>query len=300
MRVNLREQDLNILIDICHQRQQEYSQLKRREKESFWEEIQEEFYCQTGKEFKNCNQRMTALTKQWVNTVLSLARREVSDKSNEWEKLLNLWNKGLNKENQQQTSQQAEKQVQYQEKTLNLQLQTEFTQRFSAQNSNKWAFSDTEIYDEDREDEWENTEGREGRADRADEEDREGRVFTFETMTELSEQRSQRQSLQSEQQGNQGWSRKERSINELVRGRENAGRAEGERNLSLKRKKTNLLEQYMDEWWTEWWADRENVKFTEELNWMSEVQTRTERKIDSLITMLADKNQEREKTEEEN
>ena len=38
-RVDLTERDLDILIDICHQRQREYSQFKRGGKGPFWEQI---------------------------------------------------------------------------------------------------------------------------------------------------------------------------------------------------------------------------------------------------------------------
>lgn len=130
-RVDLLEEDIDTLVDICHQRQREYSQLKRGEKGPFWEHVQEDVYRQTGKEFRNCNQRMASLAKQRANAVRSLLGRGLADKPNEREKQLNLWNTGLDKEDQQETARRAEKEVQQQEQRLNLQLQTESVQRFS-------------------------------------------------------------------------------------------------------------------------------------------------------------------------
>lgn len=123
LRINLSEDDIDLLVSIYHARQQQYFALGRGQKEKFWTDVREELFRQTGKDFKNCNQKMTALAKQRTEIVRRHALNGTIDKLTQREGKLSEWNAGLDLEDLRKTNAAKAKTNEETERQRQLQIQ---------------------------------------------------------------------------------------------------------------------------------------------------------------------------------
>ena len=131
-------QDLDGVVDICHRRQQEHSQLKRGGKGRFWDGIRE-FHRLAGRDFKSGKQKVTALAHSFARTyrskVISTTFHKPLPQPNQREEQLNTWDGASDTEKAQQADLRAEKERMQAERDPNLQLQTVSAQRFRQRSS---------------------------------------------------------------------------------------------------------------------------------------------------------------------